>query len=88
ALALDLDECGNRVTHTERQRKGMKATDQSNTDLYNSTKLILGTASGIAVLIALGAALWITLGINKGLRKITTVVNAVAIGDLNQKVDV
>ncbi|TBA91734.1 methyl-accepting chemotaxis protein [Rhizobium ruizarguesonis] len=72
----------------EIQRKGMKATDQSNTDLYNSTKLILGTASGIAVLIALGAALWITLGINNGLRKITTVVNAVAIGDLNQKVDV
>ncbi|MGO8655147.1 HAMP domain-containing protein, partial [Rhizobium ruizarguesonis] len=72
----------------EIQRKGMKATDQSNTDLYNSTKLILGTASGIAVLIALGAALWITLGINNGLRKITTVVNAVAIGDLNQMVDV
>ncbi|MGO7636171.1 methyl-accepting chemotaxis protein [Rhizobium leguminosarum] len=72
----------------EIQRKGMKATDQSNTDLYNSTKLILGTASGIAVLIALGAALWITLGITNGLRKITTVVNAVAIGDLNQKVDV
>nr|WP_064249495.1 methyl-accepting chemotaxis protein [Rhizobium leguminosarum]OAP90800.1 chemotaxis protein [Rhizobium leguminosarum] len=72
----------------EIQRKGMKATDQSNTDLYSSTKLILGAASGIAVLIALGAALWITLGINNGLRKITTVANAVAIGDLNQTVDV
>ncbi|RXT24840.1 methyl-accepting chemotaxis protein [Rhizobium leguminosarum] len=71
----------------EIQRKGMKATDQANTDLYNSTKLILGTASGIAVLVALGAALWITLGINNGLRKITTVANAVAIGDLNQKVE-
>jgi len=72
----------------EIQRKGMKATDESNADLYNSTKLILGTASGIAVLIALGAALWITLGINSGLRKIATVANAVAIGDLNQTVDV
>ncbi len=51
------------------QRKGMKATDQSNTDLYNSTKLILSIASGIAVLIALAAALWITLGINNGLQE-------------------
>ncbi|MGO7593473.1 HAMP domain-containing methyl-accepting chemotaxis protein [Rhizobium leguminosarum] len=72
----------------EIQRKGMKTTDQSNTDLYNSTKLILTTTSGIAVLVALIAALWITLGINNGLRKITTVANAVAIGDLNQTVDV
>ncbi|TAU23495.1 HAMP domain-containing protein, partial [Rhizobium leguminosarum] len=72
----------------EIQRKGMKTTDQSNTDLYNSTKLILSTASGIAVLVALVAALWIMLGINNGLRKITTVANAVAIGDLNQTVDV
>jgi len=73
---------------TEIQRKGMQATNHSNTDLYNSTKLILTAASGIAVLVALGAALWITLGINNGLRKITTVANAVAIGDLNQRVDV
>ncbi|MEZ2127982.1 MULTISPECIES: methyl-accepting chemotaxis protein [unclassified Sinorhizobium] len=72
----------------EIQRKGMKATDQSNTDLYNATKLILGVASGVAVLIALGAALWITLGINSGLRKIATVATAVSIGDLDQKVDV
>ncbi|MGO8091425.1 methyl-accepting chemotaxis protein [Rhizobium leguminosarum] len=88
ALALSLGMGDAIAALIEIQRKGMKATDQSNTDLYNSTKLILGTASGIAVLIALGAALWITLGINNGLRKITTVVNAVAIGDLNQKVDV
>ncbi|MGO7594263.1 methyl-accepting chemotaxis protein, partial [Rhizobium leguminosarum] len=67
----------------EIQRKVMKTTDQSNTDLYNSTKLILTTTSGIALLVALIAALWITLGINNGMRKITTVANAVAIGDLN-----
>jgi methyl-accepting chemotaxis protein len=72
----------------EIQRKGMKATDQANDDLYASTKLILGTASGIAVLIALGAALWITLGINNGLKKIATVAKAVAIGDLEQNVAV
>ncbi|MGG7577784.1 HAMP domain-containing methyl-accepting chemotaxis protein [Rhizobium sp. Nf11,1] len=96
ALALSLgdlrvmtdDMAGAIASLTEIQRKGMQATDQANTDLYNSTKLILTTASGIAVLVALGAALWITLGINNGLRKITSVANAVAIGDLNQKVDV
>ncbi|KPH05664.1 methyl-accepting chemotaxis protein [Rhizobium acidisoli] len=96
ALALSLgdlrtmtDDMGTAIAAlVEIQRKGMKATAASNTELYGSTKLILGSASGIAVLIALGAALWITLGINNGLRKITMVANAVAIGDLNQKVDV
>ncbi|MBY5571544.1 HAMP domain-containing protein [Rhizobium leguminosarum] len=96
ALALSLgdlrtmtDDMGNAISALiDIQRKGMQATNQSNTNLYNSTKLILTTASGIAVLVALGAALWITLGINNGLKKITTVANAVAIGDLNQKVDV
>ncbi|OWV87272.1 chemotaxis protein [Rhizobium sp. N122] len=96
ALALSLgdlrtmtDEMGGAIAAlTEIQRKGMQATDHANTELYNSTKLILTIASGIAVLVALGAALWITLGINTGLRKITTVANAVALGDLNQKVDV
>ncbi|MDR9761393.1 methyl-accepting chemotaxis protein [Rhizobium redzepovicii] len=96
ALALSLgelrtmtDEMGTAIAAlVEIQRKGMKATAASNTELYGSTKLILGSASGFAVLIALGAALWITLGINHGLRKITMVANAVAIGDLNQKVDV
>ncbi|WP_434711421.1 methyl-accepting chemotaxis protein [Rhizobium sp. YTUHZ045] len=96
ALALSLgdlrtmtEEMGEAITAlTEIQRKGMQATDHSNTELYNSTKLILTAASGLAVLVALGAALWITLGINNGLRKITTVANAVAVGDLNQTVDV
>ncbi|MBX5147057.1 HAMP domain-containing methyl-accepting chemotaxis protein [Rhizobium lentis] len=96
ALALSLgdlrtmtNEMGDAITAlTEIQRKGMQATDHSNTELYNSTKLILTAASGLAVLIALGAALWITLGINNGLRKIATVANAVAIGDLNQTADV
>ncbi|MBB6222053.1 HAMP domain-containing methyl-accepting chemotaxis protein [Rhizobium leguminosarum] len=96
ALALSLgdlramtDDMGGAITAlTEIQRKGMQATNHANTELYDSTKLILTAASGIAVLIALGAALWITLGINSGLRKITTVANAVALGDLNQTVDV
>jgi methyl-accepting chemotaxis protein len=72
----------------EIQRKGMKATDQANSDLYASTKMILAGVSGAAVLVALGAALWIMFGISSGLRKIATVANAVAIGDLDQKVDV
>ncbi len=72
----------------EIQRKGMKATDQANDDLYASTKLVLSVASAIAVLIALGAALWIMLGISNGLKKIATVAKAVSIGDLDQNVAV
>ncbi|NKF31157.1 methyl-accepting chemotaxis protein, partial [Pseudomonas sp. BGM005] len=63
AMALSLgdlrtmtDDMGGAIAAlTEIQRKGMQATNNANTELYDSTKLVLTTASGIAVLIALGA---------------------------------
>ncbi|WP_105428888.1 methyl-accepting chemotaxis protein [Neorhizobium sp. T6_25] len=70
------------------QRKGMANTEKANQDLFASTMMVLSVASIAAVLIAIGAAFWITLGINNGLKKIASVANAVAIGDLNQKVEV
>ncbi|MCJ8056020.1 methyl-accepting chemotaxis protein [Shinella curvata] len=41
-----------------------------------------------AFLLSTGAALWIALGINAGLRKIRTVAEAVAVGDLDQTVEI
>ncbi|MGO6908676.1 HAMP domain-containing protein, partial [Rhizobium ruizarguesonis] len=56
--------------------------------LYSSTKnMLIGIAIGASV-IAFAAALWIALGVNSGLRKIMNVASAVAIGDLNQKVEI
>ncbi len=72
----------------EIQRRGMANTEKANQELFSTTMMVLSVASIVAVLLAIGAAFWITLGINNGLKKIASVANAVAIGDLNQKVEV
>ncbi len=52
-----------------------------------STILLIGLLVGSSA-IAIGAALWIVLGISSGLAKVGTVIKAVAIGDLDKSVDV
>ena len=70
------------------QQKSMTQADDDTEILYGNTRnLLIGIAVG-ASLIAFAAALWIGLGINSGLRKIMNVANAVALGDLNQKVEI
>ncbi|MHA7971642.1 methyl-accepting chemotaxis protein [Rhizobium sp. CAU 1783] len=54
---------------------------------YNSTRTLLVSLSVIATLVAAATALWIALGISAGLRKIMAVAEAVAIGDLDQNVE-
>jgi methyl-accepting chemotaxis protein len=54
---------------------------------YNSTRTLLVSLSVIATLVAAATALWIALGISAGLRKIMAVADAVAIGDLDQNVE-
>ncbi|MBA3041611.1 MAG: MCP four helix bundle domain-containing protein [Alphaproteobacteria bacterium] len=61
-----------------------KATTDS---AYNTTRTLLISISVIATLVAAGTALWIALGISAGLRKIMAVAEAVAIGDLDQNVE-
>ena len=70
------------------QQKSMRQADDDTEILYGSTRnLLIGIALGASV-IAFAAALWIALGISSGLRKIMNVASAVAIGDLNQKVEI
>ncbi|MBB2718122.1 UNVERIFIED_ORG: methyl-accepting chemotaxis protein [Rhizobium etli] len=70
------------------QQKAMAQADNDTDILYSSTKnTLIGVAIGASV-IAFGAALWIALGVNSGLSKIMNVASAVAIGDLNQKVEI
>ncbi len=70
------------------QKQGMAKADAANDALYDSTKTLLLTVASIATVIAFGAALWIALGISAGLKKIGLVAEAVAIGDLNQNVEI
>ncbi|WP_037174444.1 MCP four helix bundle domain-containing protein, partial [Ciceribacter selenitireducens] len=61
-----------------------KATTDSD---YATTRTLLIAISVIATLVAAITALWIALGISAGLRKIMAVAEAVAIGDLDQNVE-
>jgi methyl-accepting chemotaxis protein len=66
----------------------LAATSESNGNLYESSRLLLiGLTIGL-VLIAAGAATWIVMGISSGLAKVRRVLDAVSLGDLEQRVAV
>jgi len=65
--------------------------DQSDRDaraLYASAATTLYIVAGLALLIAVAGALWISRTVSSGLRRVSQVVDAVAIGDLNQQITV
>ena len=55
---------------------------------YDSSFMMLSTLAAGALVLSIAAALWIALGINAGLRKIMGVAEAVAIGDLDQNIEI
>ncbi|NMN04413.1 MULTISPECIES: methyl-accepting chemotaxis protein [unclassified Novosphingobium] len=65
------------------QQKQMKKADSDTNDLYNAARALLIAAGVIALLIALAGAYWIGRVVSRGLGKITSVVDAVAVGDLD-----
>ncbi|OYD05695.1 methyl-accepting chemotaxis protein [Rhizobium sp. N4311] len=86
ALVVEMEDVFGKLVAL--QQKSMAQADNDTDVLYSSTKnLLIGIAIGASV-IAFAAALWIALGVNSGLRKIMNVASAVAIGDLNQKVEI
>ncbi|ASS55799.1 methyl-accepting chemotaxis protein [Rhizobium leguminosarum] len=86
ALVMELEDVFE--TLVTLQQKSMTQADNDTDILYSSTKnMLISIAIGASV-IAFAAALWIALGVNSGLRKIMNVASAVAIGDLNQKIEI
>jgi methyl-accepting chemotaxis protein len=88
---------GAKVTETLLQTLGalnteiatdLKQTDESTNEQYAFSRDSL--FAGIAILIVLSAAvaIWIAMSINSGLKKIKSVADAVAIGDLNQDIEI
>ncbi|MDF1632890.1 methyl-accepting chemotaxis protein [Mycoplana sp. MJR14] len=55
---------------------------------YNAAFYVLVTLAIVALVLSAAAALWIALGVNQGLNKIKVVAQAVAIGDLDQTVQI
>ncbi|TBZ29145.1 HAMP domain-containing protein [Rhizobium leguminosarum bv. viciae] len=86
ALVMELEDVFE--TLVTLQQKSMTQADNDTDILNSSTKnMLISIAIGASV-IAFAAALWIALGVNSGLRKIMNVASAVAIGDLNQKIEI
>jgi methyl-accepting chemotaxis protein len=66
----------------------MQTQQQQASNTYGSTRdVLIGVAAG-SLLIALTAAIWLALSISRGLSKIVTLAEAVAIGDLNKSVEI
>ncbi|MDH6269262.1 methyl-accepting chemotaxis protein [Rhizobium sp. SG_E_25_P2] len=66
----------------------LKQTDEATNAQYdNSRNLLIGIVSFV-LLFSLAVAVWIGMGINTGLKKIKSVADAVAIGDLDQDIDI
>jgi len=72
----------------DRARDDMKQVDTDTDALYASARYMLLTVAAIAILGALAGGVWISLIVSRGLARVSTVINAVAIGDLDQDVEV
>ncbi|WP_213980954.1 methyl-accepting chemotaxis protein [Sphingomonas sp. dw_22] len=70
------------------QQTMMKEADDETEALYTNARGLLFIAAGIALVIAIASAVWISRIVSGGLRRISVAINAVAIGDLDQEVKV
>jgi len=66
-------------------RLGQAVSDAG--DLYTRSSMWMIGSAVVAVLAAIAIALWIGIGIGKGLGRVKQVVDAVAIGDLDQRIE-
>ncbi|HZG27164.1 MAG TPA: methyl-accepting chemotaxis protein, partial [Ensifer sp.] len=62
-------------------------SDAADQEYATSRNILIGSVAGMLIL-SIGIALWIAMGISSGLKKIQTAAEAVAIGDLNQDVEI
>ncbi len=86
ASANEMDAILDEIVKLEETR--LAEADAAADELYLSTRTMMAVASGLAVLIAIAAAIWISLTISKGLRRATTAVADVADGDLTKLAEI
>jgi methyl-accepting chemotaxis protein len=72
--------------YIEHERTRATEAIDAASDSFQHTKLVLVSVLAAALVMALGAATWISLTISRGLRQALGLANAVAIGDLSQTV--
>jgi methyl-accepting chemotaxis protein len=71
-----------------RAREDMGKVDKETDALYASARATLLTVAAVAFIGALVGAVWISLIVSRGLGRVGTAINAVAIGDLDNDVEV
>ncbi|MEM5474644.1 methyl-accepting chemotaxis protein [Hoeflea sp. AS60] len=71
-----------------RNRDAMLEADQATNVQYEMTRNIVFGITGIALLAGVVIALWIAMGISRGLSRVNELAKAVAIGDLNQNIEI
>jgi len=69
-------------------RQQLADTNAATEQQYQSTRIVMIAAASAALLIALGAALWISMTISRGLNKATAAVRDVAEGDLSKLAEI
>jgi methyl-accepting chemotaxis protein len=71
-----------------RNRDAMVKADQDTEAQYVDTRTLVIGLTLAALAVAIAFALWIALGISSGLTRLMAVANAVAIGDLDERVSI
>ncbi|SSC68691.1 methyl-accepting chemotaxis protein [Ciceribacter selenitireducens] len=71
-------------TSVERNQTALSAAVAENQALYADTRTLLTGVAGVAVLLAVAAAVWLSLSISRGLGRAVSVVRDVAEGDLTK----
>jgi methyl-accepting chemotaxis protein len=85
-LSKDIGQGTAELVRVQEERVASMLADSQAT--YEQVRMILISAVLASILVSLAVAIWIALGINNGLRKVMDVVKAVAVGDLNNDVEV
>jgi methyl-accepting chemotaxis protein len=73
---------------TQAADDAVKATDAATDKQYAGARMLLMTAAALILVISAAAGIWISLSIARGLKSAIGMAQAVALGDLNQSVEV
>ncbi|HEX2839743.1 methyl-accepting chemotaxis protein [Hyphomicrobium sp.] len=68
--------------------RSVAQTDAETHNLYEFSRNVLLSVTGAVLMFSIAVAIWLSLNISRGLGKAVGLANAVAIGDLDQKVQV
>ncbi len=85
-LALAMSQAVSQLVTLSKQQ--MSTAEQEAADVYAGANTALFSVAGVALLIAVAAAWWISRTVSSGLARVGSAITAVAEGDLNQRVKV